>query len=123
MQAAGSVIDGKEKQNAGQKIETERMEIANTFAAEKFVGETPLFHDQQADRREKFRVPIQERIENIDNHVPEGTSIIDRRLAALRAVRTGQFGAAIFAMRKRQRLSIFASPEPAPARSSLDCGN
>src|SRR5207249_2081392 len=117
--SAGSVIDGKEKQNAGEQIETKRMKVANASTGKEFVGQSPRFNDQQADGGEKFRVPVQERIKNIDNHVPERAPIIDRRLPALCAMRTGQFAAAILTMRKRQRLSIFAPPEPASACSSL----
>src|SRR5438132_7141807 len=99
------------------------MEIANSSASQEFVGQPPWFHDEEADGGEKFRVPIQKRIENIDNHVSKRPAIIDRRLPALRAMRTDQFGAAIFAMGQWQRLSLFASPKPTSAGSSLDRGN
>ena len=49
-----SIIDGKEKQNAGQQVETKRMEIANAFAGEKFIGQPPRFDDEEADGGEKF---------------------------------------------------------------------
>jgi len=38
-------------------------------------------------------------------------------------MRADQLGAAILAMREWQSFSIFASPKPASARSSLDRGN
>jgi len=89
MKSSRSVIHGKEKQNAGQQVKTKRMEIANAFAGKKFVGQPPRFDDEEANGGEKFRVPIQKRVENIDNHVPKRAAIIDRRLSALRAMRPG----------------------------------
>src|SRR5437868_15070108 len=99
------------------------MEIANTFASEKFVGQAPWLDDEQADGREKFRIPVEERIENIDNDMSKRAAIIDRRLSALGAMRPGQLRSTIFTMRKWQRSSTFTAPKPTAARSSLDCGN
>src|SRR5260370_7373425 len=55
--------------------------------------------------------------------MPKRATIVDRRLPALRAMRPGQLRAAIFAMCQWQRLSLFASPEPTSAGSSLDGRN
>src|SRR5438552_17562693 len=99
------------------------MEITNTFAGEELVGQPPRLDDEETDSGKKFRIPIQKRIENIDYDVSKRPAIIDCRLPALRAMRTDQFGAAIFAMGEGQRLSLFASPKPTSPRSSLDCGN
>jgi len=63
------------------------MEIANSFAGEELVGQSPRLDDEETDSGKKFRVPIQKRIENIDNHVSKRPAIIDCRLAALRAMR------------------------------------
>ena len=121
--SSGAVIDDKEKHNAGEEIKPERVQIADAFSGEKFVREFPRLDDEQAESREKFRVPVQKRIEHIDNHVPKGAAIIDGRLAALRAMRASQFRAAVFAMRKRQRLLIFAAAKPASSRSPFDRGD
>src|SRR5882724_652622 len=98
------------------------MHIADTLAGERLVGQPPRFQDEERDFGEKFPIPIQKFIENINKHVPTGTAIVDGRLPALGAVRSTQRGIAIFAMRQRS-MPIFASTEPAPTRSSLDSGN
>ena len=54
MKSSRSVIHGKEKQNAGQQVETKRMEIANAFAGKKFIGQPPRFDDEEADGGDKF---------------------------------------------------------------------
>ena len=61
-------------------------------------------NDEEADRCEKLRVPIQELVEEIDNYMPERAAIIDCRLAALRAPMSVQLCATIFAMRDRRAL-------------------
>src|SRR5438874_10744944 len=99
------------------------MQVANTPTGEELVRQPPRFDDEKSDGGKKFRVPIQKRIENIDNHVSKRAAVIDCSLPALRAMRTNQRGAAIFAMGQRQRLSLFASAKPASPRSSLHRGN
>src|SRR5947208_14792000 len=99
------------------------MEITNTFAREELVGQLPRLDDEDADIGKKFRIPVQERIENIDNDMSKRAAIIDRRLPALGAMRPGQLRSTIFTMRKWQRFSTFTAPKPTAARSSLDCGN
>ena len=92
------------------------------MAGEKFVCHTPRLYDQQCDRRKELRVPIQKFIENIDEHLPEGTAIIDGRLPALPAVRPTQCGAAIFAMRQRRPLLFSPTKKTASTRWRLfDC--
>ena len=83
-----AVIHRKEKQNAREQIESKWMQIAHPFAGEEFVRELPGLDDKQTESGEKFRIPVQKRIQNIDNYVPERATIIDRRLAALRAMRS-----------------------------------
>src|SRR6266542_2823101 len=54
--------------------------------------------------------------------MPEGTAIIDGRLAALRAVRSTQWGAAIFAMRQGRPLLFSPTEKAASTRRRLfDC--
>ena len=75
------------------------MHIADAFAGEEIVRQTPRFHDDQGERGEKFGVPVQKRFQNIGNHMPERAPIIDCRLAASRAPMSLQLRAAIFAAR------------------------
>ena len=54
--------------------------------------------------------------------MPEGAAIIDGRLAALRAVRSTQWGAAIFAMRQGRPLRFSSAEKAASTRRRLfDC--
>ncbi len=66
------------------------MHVAHAMSGEKFICQTPRLCDQQRDRCKKLRVPIQKFIENLDEHMPEGTAIIDGGLSALPAVRSTQ---------------------------------
>ena len=70
----------------------------------------PGTNDQPADSGEELRIPVQKRIENIDNDMAKGAAVIDRRLSALRAIPPGQWCAAIFAMRQGRSRPPF-SPE------------
>ena len=92
------------------------------MAGEKFGCQTPRLCDQQRDRCKELRVPIQKFIENVDEHMPEGTAIIDGRLPALPAVRPTQWGAAIFAMRQGRPLLFSPTKKTASTRWRLfDC--
>ena len=92
------------------------------MAGDKFICQAPRLYDQQGDRCKELRVPIQKFIENIDKHMPEGTAIIDGRLPALRAVRSTQWGAAIFAMRQGRPLRFSLTEKAASTRWRLfDC--
>ena len=66
--------------------------------------------DQPSDCGKELRVPVKKGIENIDDDVAEGATIIDGRLSALRAVAPGQWCAAIFAVRQGRSCPPF-SPE------------
>jgi len=78
------------------------MHITDTLTSEKVVREPPRFCDEQPERGEKFRVPIQKRIKNIDNHMSKGTPVIDRCLPALPTKVSAQGCAAVLAMRERR---------------------
>ena len=98
------------------------MHVTHAMAGDKFICQAPRLYDQQRDRCEKLRVPIQEFIENIDKHMPEGTAIIDGRLTALPTVRSTQWGAAIFAMRQGRPLLFSPTEKTASTRRRLfDC--
>ena len=98
------------------------MHMAHAMTGEKLVRQPPRFKDEERNCGEKFRIPIQKFIENIDQHMPEGTPIIDGRLPALRAVRSTQWGAAIFAMRQRRPLPFLPTEKSASRRWRLfDC--
>jgi len=99
------------------------MHIAHAMSGEKFVRQTPRFYDQQRDRCKELRVPIQKRIENIDNYVAERPPVIDRRLPALGAPPPRQLRPAVLAMCQRRPLSIFAPAEKASVGRSLNGRN
>jgi hypothetical protein len=98
------VIHCKEKENARQQIKPQGMHITHAMTGEKLICQFPRANEQEADRSEKLRVPIEELIEKIDNYMPERAAIIDCRLAALRAPMSVQLCATIFAMRDRRAL-------------------
>src|SRR5438309_9080863 len=98
------------------------MHIADEFAGKKLVSQSPRFKDEERNCGKKFRIPIQERVKHIGDHVAERTAVIDRGLPALGTVMAAEFCAAILAMRQSSRL-IFASTEPARSGGSLDSGN
>src|SRR6202011_2631685 len=107
------------KQNAGEQVEPKWMHMTNAFPGQKFIRQAPRFDNEKRDGREKFRIPIQERIQDIENHVPKRTPVIDCCLSTLGAMAAGQLRPAILAMRQRRTLSIFAAAEKTPARRSL----
>jgi hypothetical protein len=81
---------------------------------EKLVRQFPRTNQEEANRCEKLRVPIQELVEQIRNDVSEGAPIIDCRLAAFRAPMSLQLCSAILTMRNGLALS-FASTEKSPS--------
>ena len=98
------------------------MHVTHAMAGDKFVCQAPRLYDQQRDRCKELRVPIQKFIENIDEHLPEGTAIIDGRLPALRTPMPLQFCAAIFAMRQGRPLFFSPTKKTASTRRRLfDC--
>src|SRR6266849_2130350 len=98
------VIDCKEEENARQQIKPQGMHKTNAMPGEKFVRQLPRTNKKVADGPKKFGVPVKKLIEKIDNDIPEGATIIDRRLSAFRAPMSGQRHAAILAMRERRSL-------------------
>src|SRR6266516_4327814 len=57
------VVDCKEKQNACEKIKSQRMHITHAMTREKLVRQFPWTNYEKSDRCEKLRVPIQKLIE------------------------------------------------------------
>src|SRR5260370_17591709 len=87
------------------------MHITNAMPGEKVVRQLRRTNKKEAEGSKKFGVPVKKLIEKIDNDVPEGATIIDRRLSAFRAPMSGQWCAAILAMRERRAPSIFPMKE------------
>src|ERR1700737_4456545 len=87
------------------------MQIFYPSTGQKLIGQTPRLNKEQGDRGNELRVPIEKRIEKIDNHMPEGPPIIDRGLAALRAIAADQLRSAVLAMRQRRTGPTFAAEE------------
>lgn len=113
------VIDCKEKENACEKIKSQRMHITHAMTGEKLICQFPRANDEEAERSEKLRVPIQELIEKVDDHIPERAAIIDCWLAALRAPMSVQLCATIFAMRDRRALRFSPAEESPSTRGRL----
>src|SRR5439155_13181995 len=93
------IIHGKEKENAGQQIKPQRMHITHAMPGEKLICQFPWTNEEEADCCKKLRVPIQELIEEVGKDVAKRTAVIDSWLATLRAPVSGQWCAAILAMR------------------------
>src|SRR5207302_5904877 len=87
------------------------MHVTHTATNQELVSQMPGTRDQPSDRCKKLRVPIQERIENIDNDVAKGAAVIDGGLAALRAERSGHRHPAIFAIGQGWRLRLVSARE------------
>src|SRR5207302_9825033 len=87
------------------------MHITNAMPGEKVVSQLPRTNKKEAEGSKKSGVPVKKLIEKIDNDIPEGATIIDRRLPAFRAPMSSQWRAAILAMRERQALSISPTKE------------
>src|SRR6266566_455620 len=87
------------------------MHITNAMPGEKFVRQLPRTNKEEAEGSKKSGVPVKKFIEKIDNDIPEGATIVDRRLSAFCAPMSGQWCAAILAMRERRSLSIFLTKE------------
>src|SRR6266513_4059595 len=98
------------------------MHITHAMTGEKLICQFPRANDEEAERSEKLRVPIQELIEKVDDHIPERAAIIDCRLAALRAPMSVQLCATIFAMRDRRTLCLSpVEKSSASARRLFEC--
>ena len=57
------VVDCKEKENACEKIKSQRMHIPHAMPGEKLVRQFPRAGEEEANRCKKLRVPIKEFIE------------------------------------------------------------
>jgi len=100
------------------------MHITHAMTGEKLICQFPRANDEEADRCEKLRVPIQELVEEIDNYMPERTAIIDCRLAALRAPMSVQLRSAVLTMRERWPLCFSpVEKSSASARRRFECRN
>ena len=98
------------------------MHITHAMTGEKLICQFPRANDEEADRCEKLRVPIQELVEKISDYMPERTAIVDCRLAALRAPMSAQLCATIFAMRDRRALCFSpVEKSSASARRLFEC--
>src|SRR5260370_25925439 len=118
------VIECKEEENARQQIKPQGMHKTNAMPGEKVIRQLPRTNKKEAEGSKKFGVPVKKLIEKIDNDIPKGATIIDRRLSALRAPVSGQWRAAILAMRERRARWAFPAQQPhlSQRRSSHDRG-
>src|SRR5207253_6062684 len=91
------------------------MHVTHTATSQEFVSQMPGTRGQPSDRCKKLRVPIQEGIENVDNNVAKGATVIDGGLPALRAERSSHRRPAIFAIGQGWRLRCAPAREKAPA--------
>src|SRR6266513_4586251 len=98
------------------------MHITHTMTGQKLICQFPRTNDEEPDRCEKLRVPIQELVEKVSDYMPERAAIIDCRLAALRAPMSVQLCATIFAMRDRRMLCLSpVEKSSASARRLFEC--
>ena len=72
--------------------------MADPLSFHELVRQTPGLDEQKPEGLEKARVEVEKRIGGIGQERPEGAVIIDRRLAALRAIGAGQHRAAVLAV-------------------------
>ncbi len=110
----GQKIDDEEEKDARDKINAQGMNVPGALPFDKLVRQTPRFEEKKTERLEKALVEIQERVGRVGQERSKGSVIIDRRLAALRAVGTAQGRATVFAVRKR-RPRLLLSLQPLPA--------
>ena len=110
----GQKIDDEEEKDARDKINAQGMNVPGALPFDKLVRQTPRFEEKKTERLEKALIEIQERVSRIGQERSKGSVIIDRRLAALRAVGTAQGRATVFAVRKR-RPRLLLSLQPLPA--------
>src|SRR5437762_2000666 len=95
------------------------MNIAGAPVGVEVIGQFPGPDQEQNDRFEKLRVPVEEGISRVNQDPKEGTAIIDGVLSALRTELAGQGSAAILAMSQRslgQLRSAPATKDPASSR-------
>ena len=83
LQSLHAVVHREEKQNAGEKIQSQRMNVTDPFAFDEFIRQSPRSGDQEADGAEKFRIPVQKFVQDIEDDVAKRASVIDRRLPTL----------------------------------------
>ena len=93
--------------------------VACAPAGVEVVGQFPGPDQEQADRFEKLRIPIEEGISRVNQDPKEGAAIVDGVLPALRTKLTRQGSTAIFAMGQRllgQLRPSLATKDPASPR-------
>src|SRR5438105_1532540 len=95
------------------------MDKADAASFEKLVREPAGPPQKQPEASDKFGIPIQERVEHVDDDVAERAVIIDGGLPANRAIVSVQLRAAVFAMRGRGRsLLRLLAPTETPLASA-----
>ena len=95
-------IDDEEKNHTRDEIDAQGMNVPGALPFHEFVRQPPRFEEKETEGFQKPRVEVKKGVGRIRQERPEGTMIIDRRLAALRAEGTGEGGATIFAMGQRR---------------------
>ena len=114
-------LRAKKKHDADEEIETQWMEKTDPASLQKLVRQPAGAPEEEPDASDEFGIPIQKRIEHVDNDVPERAVIIDGGLPAIRAIVAAQFRPAILAVRQRRQFLLrFPSPKAplAPPRCS-----
>ena len=107
----GKKIDDEEEDDARDEVNAQRMDMAGPLPLDELVRQAPRLEEEKREGLKKALVEIQKRVGRIGQERAKGAVIIDRRLAALRAVGTAQGRATILAMRQG-RPRFFLSPQP-----------
>src|SRR5438034_3705574 len=94
------------------------MHVTDAMAGEKLIRQFPRTSEEENDRCEKLRVPIQELVQKVSDNIPKRAPIIDCRLAALRAPMSAQLCSAIFAMRERLMLRSSSAEKSSDRKST-----
>ena len=119
--AAGKEINDEEEKNAGDQIDTQRVDVTNALSLHEFIRQAPGFDQKQPEGLKKALVEIEKSVSRIGQDRTKGAMIINRRLAALRAIPSGQSRATILAMGQWRAL-LLLSPEPSSPRITLHLG-
>src|SRR5437870_3242968 len=93
------------------------MNIACAPAGVEVIGRFPGPDQEQADRFEKLRVPVEEGISRVNQDPKERPPIVDGMLSALRTELAGQGSAAILAMGQRLLGQLWSAPATKDAAS------
>jgi hypothetical protein len=111
MRIFGEKVNDEKEKDARDQIDPQRMHMTGALSLDEFIRQAPGLEKEQPEGLKKARVQVEESVGRIREQRTEGPVIIDRRLAALRAERTRQGGAAILAMSQRRARLSFA-PQP-----------